>query len=159
MPLRLSDAGCPGCSIFTGNLPHLAHLHARNTSLCLVSRGAFANLERYRRRMGWDLPWYSSAGTTFNQDFGVTTRGGEIHGLSVLLRKGSEIFQTYFTTDRGVESPTAWNLLDLTPFGRQESWEDSPPGRPNSARESRWRTRSGAKSRRGNGRIGMMPEH
>jgi predicted dithiol-disulfide oxidoreductase (DUF899 family) len=133
------DAGCPGCSMFVDNLPHLAHLHARDTSFCLISRGPFPNLERYRRRMGWEIPWYSSAGTSFNQDFGVTTSGGEIHGLSVLLRKGQELYQTYFTTGRGVESPTVWNLLDWTPFGRQETWEVSPLGWPQTEPFVWWR--------------------
>ncbi len=129
-PSARPDSGCPVCSMFVDNLPHLAHLYARNTSLCLISRGANANLQRYRGRMGRQMPWYSSAGTTFNQDFGVTTSSGETHGLSVFLRDGEEVFRTYFTNERGCESSSLWNLPAYPPFGRQGLWEDSPAGRP-----------------------------
>src|SRR6059036_430123 len=70
-------AGCPGCSFVVDQIPHLAHLHARNTSLVLVSRAPFANIKRYKRRMGWTVPWFSSSGTDFNVDFGVSSDKGE----------------------------------------------------------------------------------
>src|SRR6185503_15020303 len=81
-------AGCPGCSFFVDNIGHLAHLHARDTSFVLVSRAPLESLLRYRERMGWDVPWYSSARSDFNDDFGVTTEAGETFGLSVFLRDG-----------------------------------------------------------------------
>src|SRR5258708_11125007 len=76
-------AGCPGCSWFVDNIGHLAHLHARDTSLVLVSRAPLANLQRYKERMGWRIPWFSSASTDFNTDFGLTSDAGETFGLSV----------------------------------------------------------------------------
>ena len=124
------SAGCPGCSLVVDNIGHLAHLHARDTSLALVSRAPLANLESYKQRMGWTVPWFSSAGTDFNDDFGVTTAEGENFGLSVFLREGDSVFHTYFTTARGVEVLASnFTLLDMTPFGRQEEWEDPPDGR------------------------------
>lgn len=123
--------GCPGCSWVVDAMSHPAHLHARNTSLVLVSRAPLEKLEGYRKRMGWDLPWYSSLGSDFNVDFGVTTAQGEKHGVSILLRDGGEIYRTYFTGGRGVEHlGSHWTYLDLTPWGRQENWEDSPTGWP-----------------------------
>ncbi|MFC6339190.1 DUF899 domain-containing protein [Pseudomonas sp. CCM 7891] len=123
--------GCSGCSWVVEAMPHLAHLHARNTSLVLVSRAPLKQLEAYKKRMGWDLPWYSSLGSDFNADFGATTRQGEKHGVSVLLRDGDNLYRTYFTGARGVEHlGSHWTYLDLTPWGRQETWEDSPKGWP-----------------------------
>ena len=108
-----------------------AQKDARDTSLALVARAPLEKLERYRTRMGWDLPWYSSFGTEFNPDFGVTNSAGERHGASVLLRDGGNIYRTYFTGARGVEYlGSHWTYLDLTPFGRQETWENSPAGWP-----------------------------
>jgi predicted dithiol-disulfide oxidoreductase (DUF899 family) len=122
-------AGCVGCSFMVDNMGHVAHLHARDTSLVLVSRARLAKIKAYKKRMGWTLPWFSSFGTDFNRDFGVTTDDGEMFGLSVFLRDGEEIFQTYHTTRRGVEYlGSAFSFLDLTPYGRQEKWEDSPAG-------------------------------
>jgi predicted dithiol-disulfide oxidoreductase (DUF899 family) len=134
------DAGCPGCSMFVDQIGNLAHLHARDTTFALVSRAPFANLERYRRRMGWTVPWYSSAGGDFNRDFGVTTDRGETFGLSVFLRDGDSVFRSYFTNGRGVEAlGSVWTLLDITPFGRQEEWEDSPEGWPKTPPYRWWR--------------------
>lgn len=125
------DEGCDGCSWVVDAMSHPAHLHARDTSLVLVSRAPLEKLERYKRRMGWNLPWYSSFGSDFNFDFGVTTDEGEQHGASALIRDGNDIYRTYFTGARGVEYlGSHWTYLDLTPFGRQENWEDSPQGWP-----------------------------
>ena len=133
-------AGCPGCSMVVDHIGPLEHLHARDTSLVLVSLAPLANLEAYKQRMGWKVPWYSSAGTTFNADFGVSTDEGETFGLSVFLRDREAIYQTYFTTDRGIEVVvSSFTLLDRTPFGRQETWEDSPPGWPQSEPYIWWR--------------------
>ncbi|MDH3683702.1 MAG: DUF899 domain-containing protein [Acidimicrobiia bacterium] len=125
------EEGCEGCSWVVDAMSHPAHLHARDTSLVLVSRAELDKIERYRRRMGWEVPWYSSFGTDFNADMGATVDGEENHGVSVFFRDGSDVFRTYATGDRGVEHlGSHWTYLDLTPFGRQESWEDSPPGWP-----------------------------
>ena len=134
------DAGCSGCSFVADNVCHLSHLHARNTSLVLVSLAPLPQIEAYRKRMGWTIPWYSSAGSDFNSDFGLSTDAGETFGLSVFLRDGDDVLRSYFTTGRGVEAlGSAWTFLDLTPFGRQETWEDSPPGTPQTAPYEWWR--------------------
>jgi predicted dithiol-disulfide oxidoreductase (DUF899 family) len=124
-------AGCPGCSLVVDQIAHLAHLHARDTSLVLVSLAPLERLRAYQQRMGWTVPWFSSAGSTFNRDLGLSTDEGETFGLSVFVRDGSRIFRSYFTAGRGVETlGPVWTFLDLTPFGRQETWEDSPKGWP-----------------------------
>jgi predicted dithiol-disulfide oxidoreductase (DUF899 family) len=134
------SAGCDGCSMVIDNVGHLAHLHARDTSFVLVSRAPIANIESYRKRMGWGVPWFSSAGSDFNVDFGVTTEQGENFGLSVFFRDGERVYRTYFTSARGVEAlGSVWTFLDLTPLGRQEDWEDSPEGRPQGPRYEWWR--------------------
>ena len=143
-----SDAGCDGCSMFVDNLGHLAHLRARDTSFALVSRAPLVKLQAFRQRMGWDVPWYSSFGGDFNVNFEVGPeepqpdrhQEGESFGLSVFLRDGDRIFRTYFTDRRGVEPLSSnWALLDLTPLGRQEEWEESPEGRPQSPPYGWWR--------------------
>jgi predicted dithiol-disulfide oxidoreductase (DUF899 family) len=131
---------CTGCSSFTDNIGHLAHLHARNTSLVLVSRAPQAEIQPFTQRMGWTVPWFSSYGSDFNHDFGVTTQDGETFGLSVFLRDGETVYRTYFTTARGADRLRIdFNLLDLTPLGRQEEWEDSPAGWPQTAPYVWWR--------------------
>ena len=134
------SAGCPGCSMFVDQVGHLAHFHARDTSFVLASRAPLANIEPYRQRMGWTIPWYSSEGTDFNSDFGLTTDQGETFGLSVFLRDGDDVYRTYFTDGRGVEAlGSVWTFLDLTPLGRQEIWEDSPEGYPQTPPYEWWR--------------------
>jgi predicted dithiol-disulfide oxidoreductase (DUF899 family) len=142
------DAGCDGCSLVLDQICHLAHLHARDTSFVAVSRAPLAKIEAYRRRMGWTVPWYSSFESDFNVDFGVgpetpqpdVYQDGEIFGLSAFLRDGDSVYRTYFTTQRGVESlGPVWTLLDVTPFGRQEEWEDSPEGYPQTKPYEWWR--------------------
>jgi predicted dithiol-disulfide oxidoreductase (DUF899 family) len=134
------EAGCPGCSMFVDQVGHLAHLHARDTSFALVSLAPLANIDRYRERMGWTIPSFSSSGTDFNVDFGLTTDRGETFGLSVFLRDGSRIYRSYFTAGRGVEAlGSVWTFLDLTPLGRQEDWEDSPEGYPQTPPYQWWR--------------------
>jgi predicted dithiol-disulfide oxidoreductase (DUF899 family) len=136
------DAGCPGCSMYLDNIGQFTrtHLNARDASFAVVSRGPLDKLQAYRQRMEWPVTWVSSAGNTFNTDFGLTTPEGEQHGLSVFLRKGDEIFRTYFTTARGLEPVgTIWTFLDVLPWGRQEQWEDSPQGWPQSAPYQWWR--------------------
>jgi predicted dithiol-disulfide oxidoreductase (DUF899 family) len=133
------DAGCDGCSMFVDQIGHLAHLHARDTSFALVSHAPLAKIEAYRKRMGWTIPWHSSFESHFNVDFGVgpetpeadVYQDGETFGLSVFLRDGEGVFRTYFHHRGGVEAlGSVWTFLDLTPLGRQENWEDSPAGYP-----------------------------
>ncbi len=136
------SAGCPGCSMFTDNIGQFTpvHLRARGVSLALVSLAPIANIETYRKRMSWPHRWVSSATSSFNADLGLTTPKGEHHGLSVLLRDGDAVFRTYFTSARGSEAlGNVWGFLDATPYGRQETWEDSPPGWPQSPPYQWWR--------------------
>jgi predicted dithiol-disulfide oxidoreductase (DUF899 family) len=145
------DAGCPSCSFTIDNVGHLSHLHARNTTLALVSRAPYEKLAAYRTRMGWALPWYSSYGSTFNYDFGVTYApdkgsadynfrdrtsdegwvgwSGEMPGVSAFVRDGDRILRTYSVYERGIDMLVGtYQWLDLTVLGRQEGWEQ-PPGR------------------------------
>jgi predicted dithiol-disulfide oxidoreductase (DUF899 family) len=135
-------AGCPGCSMFIDNVGQFARTHvaARDISFAVVSRAPIANLEAYRKRMSWNVRWVSSEQTTFNTDFGLTKDDGEYHGLSVFLRNGDDVYRTYFTSSRGLKTVgTVWSLLDLTPYGRQEEWEDSPKGWPQTPPYQWWR--------------------
>jgi predicted dithiol-disulfide oxidoreductase (DUF899 family) len=125
------DSGCDGCTGFVNELADLSMLPARNTQLVLISRAPLDKLLAYKARMGWERPWYSSFDSDFNDDFQVTTDTGERHGLSVFFRIDDEVFHTYSTYNRGTESLTdSYRLLDMTPYGRQEDWEDSPSGWP-----------------------------
>jgi predicted dithiol-disulfide oxidoreductase (DUF899 family) len=121
------DWMCGGCCSFTDNLAQGQwHLNACDTRLILMARASQEEIAPVRRRFGWSLPFYSSHDSEFNDDMGLTA-----FGLSVLLRDGDDVFRTYFTTARGVDRlRTDFNLLDLTPHGRQEQWEDSPDGWP-----------------------------
>jgi predicted dithiol-disulfide oxidoreductase (DUF899 family) len=149
------DEGCPSCSYLVDNIGHLAHLHARDTTLAVVSRAQLAKTEPFRQRMGWTVPWYSSFGSDFNFDFHVTLDqavapveynyrdlaalgpqwqgwSGEMHGISAFLRRGDRVFHTNSTYARGTDVfSSTYNWLDLTARGRQEDWEQ-PSGRSNS---------------------------
>lgn len=130
------DAYCSGCATFADNVGHLAHLNARDTTFAVVSDMPMSQLSKYWRRMGWTMPMYSSHGSIFSADCGT----GEGFGLSVFLRDRSDVYRTYFTTARGVDRLLFQNnILDLTPFGRQEDWEDSPQGRPQTPPYGWWR--------------------
>jgi len=131
---------CTGCSMMVDNMGHIAHLHARNTSLVLVARSPYERLAALGERMGWEIPWYSSFGSDFNKDFGATTDNGEMFGVNVFIREGKDIFRTYHTTKRGAEYlGSIFTYLDLTPMGRQELWEDSPEGVPQTPPYQWWR--------------------
>ncbi len=120
--------GCSGCSMFVDGLSHLAHLHACDTSLVLISPSPQADIERLKARMGWDFPWFTTL-DDFSEDFGVA----EWFGLNVFIHDGDDVFHTYFANGREVESiGNVWSLLDITPLGRQEEGEDSPEGFPQS---------------------------
>jgi predicted dithiol-disulfide oxidoreductase (DUF899 family) len=125
------ENGCDGCTGFVNELADLSMLPARDTQFVLISRAPLEKLQAYKTRKGWDRPWYSSFGSDFNYDFQVTTDTGETHGLSVFFRIDDDIYHTYSTYNRGTESLTdSYRLLDVTPYGRQEDWEDSPSGWP-----------------------------
>jgi len=125
------ERGCDGCSMMADHIGPLSHLHAKDTSFVLVSRAELTKLLAFRDRMGWKLPWVSSAPSTFNEDFGATVGGEEVHSVSVFLRDGDRVFHTWQTFSRGEEPfMVVFDLLDLTPYGRQETWEDSPQGWP-----------------------------
>ena len=121
------EHGCRGCSLVADQVSHPAHINARDTTLVFASRGSQADLARVKARFGWErIPWYTIT-DDFDADFGVD----EWHGHNVFLRDGDDVFRTYFTNERGDEAlGTVWSYLDLTPLGRQEEWEDSPPGYP-----------------------------
>ena len=121
------DDYCPGCTHFTNNVVDWAELANNGVSWSTVSNMPLAQIEAYKARMGWTMPFVSSHGTTFADDCGA---GGGFM-LTVFLRDGEDVYRTYSTTARGVDRLLfANNILDLTPYGRQEDWEDSPPGWP-----------------------------
>jgi predicted dithiol-disulfide oxidoreductase (DUF899 family) len=151
------DKGCSGCTGFVNALGDLTMLNARDTAFVLISRAPLAKLEQYKAVQGWSWPWFSSFNSNFNYDFHVTldksvapvqynyrdqaeleTRPeesyftkGESHGMSVFFHLDDDVFHTYSTYGRGVESLTdSYSLLDITPYGRQEDFEDSPTGWP-----------------------------
>ena len=161
------DDGCPSCSAGTDELSagFLEHLHTRDTTYAMVSRAPLAKLERWKATKGWDRPWYSSFGTDFNYDFGVTidesvrpaaynfrTRAEyeamgsaffdaeqpfEMPGRSCFLRVDGRVFHTYSQYARGLESTGgSYYFLDLTAMGRQEDWEE-PKGRSDDVRSAR----------------------
>jgi predicted dithiol-disulfide oxidoreductase (DUF899 family) len=124
---RGPDEYCPGCTKFTNNVIDLVGLTERGVGWLTVSNMPLAQIEAYKAKMGWTMPFVSSRGTTFAADCGV--RGGFM--LSVFLRDGDDVYRTYNTTQRGVDRLLfVHNVLDLTPYGRQEAWEDSPVGWP-----------------------------
>lgn len=124
---RWPERGCIGCSMVADQIAHPAHLNARDTSLAFVSRGSQADLARLKAHMGWGhIPWYTLT-DGFDADFGVD----EWHGANAFIRDGDKIFRTYFVNGRGDEQMgNTWNYLDITALGRQEEWEDSPKGYP-----------------------------
>jgi predicted dithiol-disulfide oxidoreductase (DUF899 family) len=127
---------CGGCSMFTDQVSELAHLNARDVTFAIVSRAPQAQIEQRKRRMGWEMPWYTVIGEEFQRALGTS----EYFALNVFLRDGDRAFLTYTTTGRGVEAlGSVWTFLDLTPLGRQEEWEDTPPGRPQTPPYQWWR--------------------
>ena len=121
------DHGCVGCSMVADQVAHPAHLNARDTTLAFVSRGLQQDIHRIKSRMGWDfIPWYTIT-DDFDRDFGVD----EWHGTNAFIRNGDRVFRTYFINNRGDEQMGGtWSYLDITALGRQEEWEDSPEGYP-----------------------------
>lgn len=150
------DTTCPNCAASADGIGKLIQLHVRNTTLVAVSRGPYDKIAAFRERMGWEFPWYSSAGSTFNEDFHATlddriapvllnfrteaelaaagtpwtaSMRGDWPGISAFLRDGDTVYHTYSTYGRGIEFSWAESgYLDLTALGRQEEWEE-PHGR------------------------------
>jgi predicted dithiol-disulfide oxidoreductase (DUF899 family) len=129
------DHACVGCSMVADHVANLAHLNARDTTLVFASRASQPDIERVKERMGWTMPWYTMT-NDFDADFGVD----EWHGTNAFIRDGDRVFRTYFVNNRGDEAMgTTWSYLDLTALGRQENWEDSPAGYPQTPPYSWWR--------------------
>jgi predicted dithiol-disulfide oxidoreductase (DUF899 family) len=130
------EHGCVGCSLMADHIGHLAHLNARDTTLVYVSRASQADLDRMKTKMGWGhIPWYTIT-DDFHKDFGVE----DYHGTNAFIRDGDRVFRTYFINGRGDEVfVNTWNFLDMTALGRQEDWEDSPEGYPQSPPYEWWR--------------------
>jgi predicted dithiol-disulfide oxidoreductase (DUF899 family) len=126
---------CTGCSMVADQIAHLAHLHARDTSMALVSRAPQSQIQAYRERMGWEIPWHTDD-LAFQEAYDTV----EYFAFDVFLRDGDRAFHTYRTRSRGVEAiGPVWTLLDRTPMGRQEDWEETPAGHPQSAPYRWWR--------------------
>jgi predicted dithiol-disulfide oxidoreductase (DUF899 family) len=124
---RGPDEFCPGCTAFTNNVTDLDTLAGAGVSWVTVSDMPLPQIEAYKAKRGWTLPFVSSHGTSFSADCGVS--GGFL--LSLFLRDGADVYRTYSTTSRGVDRVMfIHNILDLAPYGRQEDWEDSPAGWP-----------------------------
>jgi predicted dithiol-disulfide oxidoreductase (DUF899 family) len=120
------DHACKGCSMLADQVAHVAHLNARDTTLVFASRAPQADIARLKARMGWEMPWVTVT-DDFDRDFGVD----EWHGTNAFIRDGDRVFRTYFVDARGDEAMGGtWNYLDITALGRQEMWEDSPEGYP-----------------------------
>jgi predicted dithiol-disulfide oxidoreductase (DUF899 family) len=121
------ERACVGCSFLADQVAHPAHLNARDTTLAFVSRAPQAEIKGLKERMGWELiPWYTLT-DDFDKDFGVD----EWHGTNAFLRDDDRVFRTYLINARGDEAMgSTWAYLDMTPLGRQEEWEDSPEGYP-----------------------------
>ena len=120
------ERACVGCSFLADQVAHPAHLNARDTTLAFVSRAPQAEIKGLKERMDWNVPWYTLT-DDFDADFGVD----QWHGTNAFIRDGDRIFRTYFIDSRGDEAMgSTWNYLDITALGRQEEWEDSPEGYP-----------------------------
>jgi predicted dithiol-disulfide oxidoreductase (DUF899 family) len=131
------EKGCPGCSLVADQVAHPGHLNARDTTLAFVSRAPQANIGRLKARMGWEaIPWYTLT-DDFDADFGVH----EWHGTNAFYRDDEDrIYRTYFVNNRGDEPMGGtWAYLDITALGRQEEWEDSPDGYPQTKPYYWWR--------------------
>ncbi len=128
------DHACRGCSMIADHVGHLAHLNARDTTLVFASRAAQPDIARLRARMGWQMPWYTIT-DEFDADFNVD----QWHGTNAFIRDGGRVYRTYFINNRGDEAlGNTWSYLDMTALGRQESWEDSPDGYPQTAPYEWW---------------------
>ncbi len=116
---------CEGCTFFTGHARELSYLHSRDVTYATFCEGRYDESARYRDFMGWEMPWYSA------RDSHAILDGREFGFYACYLRDGDRVFETYWSTGRGTEAgATSYHLLDLTVYGRQETWEESPEGWP-----------------------------
>ncbi|HKP41071.1 DUF899 domain-containing protein [Mycobacterium sp.] len=129
------EHGCVGCSLMADHIGNLSHLNARDTTMVYASRGQQSDIERIKARMGWEIPWFTIT-DDFDKDFGVD----EWHGTNAFIRDDDgHIYRTYFINNRGDEVfVNTWSFLDMTALGRQEEWEDSPEGYPQSPPYEWW---------------------
>src|SRR5580692_2233870 len=119
---------CEGCTWVTTQVRELSYLHSRDVTFAVFCQGPYEESARYRDFMGWEMPWYSALGS-----LDILLAGRQVGRMHIVcyLRQGSKVFETYWTTIRGVEAmDNSYRLLDLTVYGRQETWEDSPAGWP-----------------------------
>jgi predicted dithiol-disulfide oxidoreductase (DUF899 family) len=129
------EHACRGCSMIADHVGNLAHLNARDTTLVFASRGPQPEIQRMKARMGWTMPWYTIT-DGFDVDLGVD----EWHGTNAFIRDGDRVYRTYFVDNRGDEAMgSTWSYLDITALGRQEDWEDSPEGTPQTTAYAWWR--------------------
>jgi predicted dithiol-disulfide oxidoreductase (DUF899 family) len=120
---------CEGCTWVTSQVRELSYIHSRDATFAVFCKGPYEESARYRAFMGWEMPWYAAQGPAL--DTLLTGRPVSMMYLVCYLRQGTKVFETYWTTVRGVEAmDNSYRLLDLTVYGRQEAWEDSPPGWP-----------------------------
>ena len=135
---------CEGCTFNTGHVHELSYLHSRDVTFAVFCEGPFAESDRYREFMGWDLPWYAVPDESLDR----IAPGGHFGMKACYLRDGDRVFETYWTTGRGCETlGNSYQMLDMTVYGRQESWESSPAGWPR-----RFDSKEGGKAFRLNGR-------
>jgi predicted dithiol-disulfide oxidoreductase (DUF899 family) len=128
------EHACIGCSMVADQVAHVAHLNARDTTLVFASRAPQLDIQRVKARMGWDIPW-----VTMTDDFDLDHGVDEWHGTNAFIRDRAKVFRTYFINNRGDEAMgSTWSYLDLTALGRQETWEDSPEGYPQTPPYSWW---------------------
>jgi predicted dithiol-disulfide oxidoreductase (DUF899 family) len=126
---RPAPEQCEGCTFYTSQVRELTHLHSRDVTYATLCQGPYEEGVRYRNFMGWEMPWYSAPRNSL-ETLLVGRRVGMMH-IVCYLRQGSRVFETYWTTRRGVEAmDNSYRLLDLTVHGRQETWEVSPAGWP-----------------------------
>jgi predicted dithiol-disulfide oxidoreductase (DUF899 family) len=120
---------CEGCTFYTSQVRELSFIHSRDVTYATICQGPYQESARYRDFMGWEMPWYAAPRDSLDTLL-VGRRVGMMH-IVCYLRRGSKVFETYWTTRRGVEAmDNSYRLLDLTVYGRQEAWEDSPAGWP-----------------------------
>jgi predicted dithiol-disulfide oxidoreductase (DUF899 family) len=121
-----AEQQCEGCTWFTSQVGELSTVHSRDTTFAILCHGPYEESARYREFMGYDLPWYSARGS-----IEALSADRASFMLACYLQHEGRVFETYWTTGRGVEAmSTTYGLLDLTAHGRHEVWEDSPPGWP-----------------------------
>jgi predicted dithiol-disulfide oxidoreductase (DUF899 family) len=125
---RPAPEQCEGCTFYTSQVRELSFIHSRDVTYATFCQGPYEESVRYRNFMGWQMPWYSALDSL--DTLLVGRRLGMMH-IVCYLRQGPRVFETYWTTRRGVEAmDNSYRLLDLTVYGRQEQWEDSPTGWP-----------------------------